>query len=775
MAVPEQTPFIEYTANGTTTVYPLTFDCDKSEYLIVSLDGEEAPVGSWSLAGGSITFNSAPANGVLITIERNTPFRRTTEYQSYNNSFRPSPVNKDFDLIWWKLQELGYRDQVIWLALVKEIADRIAGDDNLQSQINTIDEWLANLQQNVNENTNDIAQLVEDLSREIADRITNDEALKEMFLAMMDEAINEGTINALAITHVDSLSDLENVTNVWEGRTIFVKDLGNYEYKSSSSSWIKSYQSSANVIDGTENQEQINNKTIQYVDSVASLRSLKPRHNYAVAETTSFYSDTFSGRNRFKWDPANTTDDNGYSIIKVNNISIGRWRMIDDDSITSSQVGVRDSSNSNQLLLNKLVFQFKEFKFINKTIIDDTLVLNSNDVKYTGSSTQSEIFYAGGAGASGALKSIVKTFKENGNAISNIKLSDLKIAMNRANYTVGFDARYLTNESLIDRLKIIGIADTSVGIYLTKCWYSKFRQCMVSGYSDLDAPNRHGIGIYIDSLIANGAQVNAVEFDVKCHSLNYGYLINPQNYIYGLNLLNMATIENCNFGIKVKGSTADLSVRQSVISQYFENNTVDIEWGDETNQRALASQHTWLSCSFDNVHSTIKLWEGSHVFIGCKGVVNLTIGANASVRFVNTPAPTGVITNLGSDNYFVESNAKTFITSGTYRSGSLPPGAMFKRRFRTTNTSTTFDISKAFSSAPFTEGQTAEIRLTSRRDYDFDVKEWRGTLWRKPDGNSFLVKLSETTGLTVSIVGDILTVGDGRGDSKTYELIMHID
>ncbi|EXE75028.1 hypothetical protein J587_0272 [Acinetobacter baumannii 144107] len=113
MAVPEQTPFIEYTANGTTTVYPLTFDCDKSEYLIVSLDGEEAPVGSWSLTGGSITFNSAPANGVLITIERNTPFRRTTEYQSYNNSFRPSAVNKDFDLIWWKLQELGVADWIL--------------------------------------------------------------------------------------------------------------------------------------------------------------------------------------------------------------------------------------------------------------------------------------------------------------------------------------------------------------------------------------------------------------------------------------------------------------------------------------------------------------------------------------------------------------------------------------------------------------------------------------------------------------------------------------
>ncbi|HGH3604072.1 TPA: hypothetical protein ACJK1S_001261 [Acinetobacter baumannii] len=135
MAVPEQTPFIEYTANGTTTVYPLTFDCDKSEYLIVSLDGEEAPVGSWSLTGGSITFNSAPANGVLITIERNTPFRRTTEYQSYNNSFRPSAVNKDFDLIWWKLQELGVADWILSNridALKNYVDDR---DDELRAYL----------------------------------------------------------------------------------------------------------------------------------------------------------------------------------------------------------------------------------------------------------------------------------------------------------------------------------------------------------------------------------------------------------------------------------------------------------------------------------------------------------------------------------------------------------------------------------------------------------------------------------------------------------------
>ncbi|HCT9516822.1 phage tail fiber protein [Acinetobacter baumannii] len=135
MAVPEQTPFIEYTANGTTTVFPVPFQCDKAEYLIVNLDGNEAPVGSWSFVNGSITFNTAPANGVLITIERNTPFRRTTEYQSYNNSFRPSPVNKDFDLIWWKLQELGVADWILGNridALKNYVDDR---DDELRAYL----------------------------------------------------------------------------------------------------------------------------------------------------------------------------------------------------------------------------------------------------------------------------------------------------------------------------------------------------------------------------------------------------------------------------------------------------------------------------------------------------------------------------------------------------------------------------------------------------------------------------------------------------------------
>ncbi|MFH3824476.1 right-handed parallel beta-helix repeat-containing protein [Acinetobacter pittii] len=340
MSVPVQTPSKEYIANGTTTAFPLEFSCDKAEYLIVTLNGEEAPLGSWTLANDTVTFNVAPLNGVVVNLQRNTPFQRTTNYQLYDNSFRPSAVNKDFDLIWWKLQELGYRDQVIWLALVKEITDRIDGDEDLQNQINTIDEWLANLQQNVNENTNDIAQLVNDLSKEIADRITNDEALKEMFLAMMDEAINEGTINALAITHVDSLEALEAVVNVWDGRTVYVKDLGHYEYDYATTSWLKVYQDADNVKDGTETQKQINDKSARAFASIEDLLNYTPRGNGQIAFVKSYYADQNTGGRYFKYDSEKANENDGVVVFN------GWVGGITNNTITSEMVGIRDGEDA---------------------------------------------------------------------------------------------------------------------------------------------------------------------------------------------------------------------------------------------------------------------------------------------------------------------------------------------------------------------------------------------------------------------------------------------
>ncbi|WP_336148613.1 right-handed parallel beta-helix repeat-containing protein [Acinetobacter ursingii] len=113
MAVPEQTPYKEYTANGVTTSFPLEFDCENQDHLIVTVNDIEPENGQWSFINGAVVFLIAPANQAKIVIQRNTPLERNTNYQTTNNSFRPQPVNKDFDRIWWKLQELGVADWIL--------------------------------------------------------------------------------------------------------------------------------------------------------------------------------------------------------------------------------------------------------------------------------------------------------------------------------------------------------------------------------------------------------------------------------------------------------------------------------------------------------------------------------------------------------------------------------------------------------------------------------------------------------------------------------------
>lgn len=105
MAVPEQTPYIEYTANGSTNSFDLGFYCKNQNHLIVRVDDAEPSVGSWSLSSGAVVFNTTPDNGKKITIQRNTPASRSTNFQSSNNSFRPETLNEDLDRVWLRLQE----------------------------------------------------------------------------------------------------------------------------------------------------------------------------------------------------------------------------------------------------------------------------------------------------------------------------------------------------------------------------------------------------------------------------------------------------------------------------------------------------------------------------------------------------------------------------------------------------------------------------------------------------------------------------------------------
>lgn len=138
MAVQEQTPLREYTANGVTTSFALGFDCEETNHLIVTIDDVEVLPTDWYLSGSNVVFWTAPGNGKLIKLQRNTPFNRLADYQSYNNSFRPPAINKDFDRIWWKLQELGVADWILHnrIDALKAYVDQ--QDSELQQNIDNL-------------------------------------------------------------------------------------------------------------------------------------------------------------------------------------------------------------------------------------------------------------------------------------------------------------------------------------------------------------------------------------------------------------------------------------------------------------------------------------------------------------------------------------------------------------------------------------------------------------------------------------------------------------
>lgn len=142
MAVSEQTPYIEHTGNGATTSFALKFQCESKDHLIVLVDEIEPPIETWSLTGGNVVFTTAPAAGKKITLQRNTPFSRTTDYQSYNNSFRPPAVNEDFDRIWLKLQELGLASWLLRLYVDRLHQKQEEKIDNLKIYVDDKDDEL---------------------------------------------------------------------------------------------------------------------------------------------------------------------------------------------------------------------------------------------------------------------------------------------------------------------------------------------------------------------------------------------------------------------------------------------------------------------------------------------------------------------------------------------------------------------------------------------------------------------------------------------------------
>lgn len=112
MTVPNQTPYKEYTANGTTSKFTLGFYVTGKDNIVVKMNGSlvASVLYTYNPLDNSVSFNTPPKAGTLVAIARYTVLERTTQYKTSDNSFRPDTVNYDFDRVWYSLQEFKVRD-----------------------------------------------------------------------------------------------------------------------------------------------------------------------------------------------------------------------------------------------------------------------------------------------------------------------------------------------------------------------------------------------------------------------------------------------------------------------------------------------------------------------------------------------------------------------------------------------------------------------------------------------------------------------------------------
>ena len=129
MTVESQIPHQSYTANGSQISFILSFDVEDKDNFFVKINDTNVSINDYTYDSttNSITFNTAPIQGSLIEIERETSIDRSTNYATFNNSFRPEVLNEDFDRIIRILQEMGYTDQVLIAGLAEEIYIGVLG------------------------------------------------------------------------------------------------------------------------------------------------------------------------------------------------------------------------------------------------------------------------------------------------------------------------------------------------------------------------------------------------------------------------------------------------------------------------------------------------------------------------------------------------------------------------------------------------------------------------------------------------------------------------
>ena len=108
--VADARPYVQYASDGVQTVFIYPFPILAADDLSVVLDDGTTPVGVSVAgvgedAGGTVTLSPAPAAGRTLTLFRDMPLARTTDFQEAGE-FRASAINAELDRLAMMLQQV---------------------------------------------------------------------------------------------------------------------------------------------------------------------------------------------------------------------------------------------------------------------------------------------------------------------------------------------------------------------------------------------------------------------------------------------------------------------------------------------------------------------------------------------------------------------------------------------------------------------------------------------------------------------------------------------
>lgn len=107
MTVQQIVPYAKYVTNGADSVYTVNFFIEDKENLFIKLNDVVVSMNDYNYLKdvNGIEFHTPLLANQKLEIFRKTRLERTTNFESFNNTFRPEVLNKDLDKIWLTLQE----------------------------------------------------------------------------------------------------------------------------------------------------------------------------------------------------------------------------------------------------------------------------------------------------------------------------------------------------------------------------------------------------------------------------------------------------------------------------------------------------------------------------------------------------------------------------------------------------------------------------------------------------------------------------------------------